>query len=191
MGIFFGRTEVKKVLLLGDSIRVNYQSSVQDKLSGLCEVVWPDENCRFAKYTLWCINDWIKSLGEPDFVHWNNGIWDIFRIDDDIGVFTEISEYIHDIRRIIQLLRKTKATIIWASTTPIIEPHPFCRNADIDIYNRTAAEVMINEKIPINDFNSMINENIKRYLCDDLVHLSNEGIEICAEKIAHSIKQFI
>jgi isoamyl acetate esterase len=182
---------MKKLLLLGDSIRMNYQNSVRDKLSGLCDVVWPEENCRFAKYTLWGINDWIKTLGEPDIVHWNNGIWDIYRIDDDIGVFTEISEYIHDIRRIIQLLRKTKATIIWASTTPIIDPYPFCRTADIDIYNRAAAEIMIKENISINDLNSAIKENIRLYLCDDQVHLSPEGIEICAEKVAGIIKQFL
>ena len=55
---------MKKVLLLGDSIRLSYQPHVKEKLSEIVEVVGAEENCRFAKYTLWGINTWINELGK-------------------------------------------------------------------------------------------------------------------------------
>lgn len=81
---------MKKVLLLGDSIRMSYQPYVRDKLDGIAEVIGPEENCRFAKFTLWGLQTWITSEKKSDIIHWNNGIWDIFRINDDIGIFSTL-----------------------------------------------------------------------------------------------------
>jgi hypothetical protein len=57
---------MKKILLLGDSIRQSYQSLVKEILSGKADVVWPEDNCRFAKYTLWYVNMWTDQFGKPD-----------------------------------------------------------------------------------------------------------------------------
>ena len=49
---------MKKVLLLGDSIRMGYDDYVKEELDGKCEVVYDaEDNGRFAAYTL---------AGEPD-----------------------------------------------------------------------------------------------------------------------------
>jgi hypothetical protein len=53
---------MKKVLLIGDSIRLGYQQFVQEGLRDRAEVVGPEDNGRFSKYTLWGINLWIKEL---------------------------------------------------------------------------------------------------------------------------------
>ena len=100
---------MKKVLLLGDSIRINYQDLVKEKLEGRAEVVSPESNCAFAKYTLCCLGGWLRELGNPDIVHWNNGIWDAcIRFEED-GPFTPIDEYLDTLRRILRELRKTGA----------------------------------------------------------------------------------
>ena len=39
---------MKKVLLLGDSIRMGYDKYVTEQLAGEAEVLFPSENCRFA-----------------------------------------------------------------------------------------------------------------------------------------------
>ena len=45
---------MKKVLLLGDSIRMGYDDYVKEELDGKCEVVYDaEDNGRFAAYTLW------------------------------------------------------------------------------------------------------------------------------------------
>ena len=43
---------MKKLLLLGDSIRENYQDAVTAALAGRAEVVHPTQNCASASYTL-------------------------------------------------------------------------------------------------------------------------------------------
>ena len=40
----------KKVMLIGDSIRMLYQDKVVELLGDNYEVVWPYENGRFCKY---------------------------------------------------------------------------------------------------------------------------------------------
>ena len=67
---------MKNVLLIGDSIRFGavsnpeYQTSnspgygryVKELLSGEANVYAPDDNCRFAQYTLRYLYDWSKDL---------------------------------------------------------------------------------------------------------------------------------
>lgn len=43
---------MKKILLIGDSIQQLYLPHVIQKLDGIAEVWGPEDNCRFAKYTL-------------------------------------------------------------------------------------------------------------------------------------------
>ncbi len=43
---------MKKVVLIGDSVRLGYDKYVKDALKGSAEVLYPQENCRFAEYVL-------------------------------------------------------------------------------------------------------------------------------------------
>ncbi len=40
---------MKKVLLIGDSIRMGYDKYVKDALNEVAEVYYPTENCRFSE----------------------------------------------------------------------------------------------------------------------------------------------
>lgn len=82
---------MKNIFLIGDSIRFGATNSpgygiyVKEKLDGIANVYAPNENCRFAQYTLRQLHDWVQKLdGESiDVVHWNNGLWDVLRVDGD------------------------------------------------------------------------------------------------------------
>lgn len=43
---------MKKIVLLGDSIRMGYDKYVRKSLEGSAEVFYPAENCRFTFYLL-------------------------------------------------------------------------------------------------------------------------------------------
>lgn len=182
---------MKKVLLLGDSIRISYQPSVKAKLDGIAEVVGPEENCRFAKYTLWNIAAWINQLGKPDIIHWNNGTWDLYHQHDAMGIFTPLEEYILYIKRVLKELRRTGATIIWAATTPVNAKSIVCKNSEIDKYNAEVARYMAAERIEINDLNKIIKDNIELYIGEDHLHLSKQGEEICAAAVAAAIRKHL
>ena len=74
---------MKNLLLLGDSIRMGYDSFVQEKLKGRMNVFFAEENGRFAQYTYRALSDWkgLLALPEIDVVHWNNGLWDVLHLN--------------------------------------------------------------------------------------------------------------
>ena len=77
---------MKKVLLIGDSIRQGYDKYVKKALADSCEVYYPNENCRFAQFVLRHLSDWKRefNLGDDvDAVHWNTGLWDTLVQYDD------------------------------------------------------------------------------------------------------------
>lgn len=182
---------MKKVLLLGDSIRLSYQSRVKELMEGKAEVFGPEENGRFAKYTLWNINLYLSFFGAPDIVHWNNGIWDTYTISEDIPIFTNLDEYLRDMRLILNEIRKKCPVVIFANTTPVREGF-LCNNNDrIDKYNKAIEKLMREESVPINDLNSLVKKNLDLYVGDDLLHLTQEGVEVCAKQVAHVISEYL
>ena len=68
---------MKKVVLLGDSIRLGYQPYLTELLKGRAEVGGIEDNGRFSLYTAWNVLAFLKATGsEADVIHWNNGLWD-------------------------------------------------------------------------------------------------------------------
>ena len=59
---------MKNIYLIGDSIRFGAAGSpgygiyVKEKLEGKANVYWPDENSRFASYTLRYLHEWAKKI---------------------------------------------------------------------------------------------------------------------------------
>lgn len=178
---------MKKVLLLGDSIRVAYQPLAAEKLRGVAEVAGPAENGRFAKFTLWYVDEWFAKFGTPDVIHWNNGLWDVYRHSADQGVFTPPDEYIVTLQRIVVQLKKTGASIIWATTTPVLPGHRHCRNADIDVYNEQAVAVMRAAAVIVNDLNALVKPHAATFIGDDCIHLTEAGNEACAAAVVQAI----
>lgn len=182
---------MKKVLLLGDSIRLNYMPMVCKNLYGRAEVFGPQDNCRFAKYTLCCLSDWLALCGgTPDIIHWNNGIWDITRFQNN-ECLTPLEHYVEDLSRILKVLRQTGAKIIFATSTPTREGNPIQFTADIARYNAAATRLMQNSGIQVNDLYSLVLPHIHEYICDDLVHLTKEGIKQVGNEVTGVIEAYL
>jgi len=179
---------MKKIMLIGDSIRLSYQQKVEMKLAGKAEIWGPEENCRFAKYTLWNCGQWFDMAGAPDIVHWNNGIWDMYKITSDGQPFTSLDEYIKTLERILEEWKSRNLPVIWAATTAV-KPNQFISNDIIDEYNTAAAELMLKEGILITDLNSVIKKDISSYISEDSIHLSDERINACADEVVKSINR--
>ena len=114
---------MKKIVLIGDSIRMGYDKYVKDALSGIAEVFYPSENCRFAEYVLRNVHEW-KNNGkwgdDVDLVHWNAGLWDVLELFGDEPL-TSISYYGEAIARIDKRLRMLfpKAKLVFATSTNV------------------------------------------------------------------------
>lgn len=191
---------VKKVLLLGDSIRMGYDSYVKELLQGECEVYYDDEdNGRFAAYTLWQANQFFKQYGKFDVVHWNNGYWDMNIEAPMTEPIHPVEEYLHFLKRIITEIRRNGAEIIFATTLPVISSGTATDNTGTGArvnysnewvleYNRAAKALMAEEGITVNDLYSLMEQDENYYKCPDSLHLTEEGYQICAQRAAEMIR---
>jgi len=182
---------MKKVLLLGDSIRLGYQPYVQAGLQGLAEVVGSEDNGRYSKYTLWGVNLWIKEFGTPDIVHWNNGLWDLHHEAPMVEALTSLEEYLENLKRIINELERTNATIIFATTIPVVPDAIGRSNAEIDRYNAAAVALMQSKNIAINDLNHLVKQDMDGNIGEDRLHLTTEGYKRCAGQVIDIVKQYL
>lgn len=183
---------MKTVLILGDSISMGYREYVKEALQGRAEVVYNEGNGCFSKWALWMANNWIRTNGAPDIVHWNSGIWDMMDEPPLQGRFSTVEEYSHNLSCMIQVLRTAGVQdIIFATTT---YPHPKKEGLDaatVAEYNARACELMEREGVAIDDLGSVVREKIEEYVCEDYLHLTEKGYRACAEKVTEAIESFL
>ncbi len=180
---------MKKVVLLGDSIRLNgYGPRMPELLGSEYEVYQPTENGMFAHYTMRNVMyGWHEDIKGADVIHWNNGLWDVCDLVGD-GPFTILEHYLSDLSRIADVLLSYSPQVIFATTTP---PRPEMWGHDIErikAYNTAAIELLTEKGVIINDLFTPVAADIYKYICDDLLHLSEEGIDMCAKLVADKIK---
>lgn len=190
---------MKNIFLIGDSIRVGAPGSpgygiyVKKKLEGRANVYAPTENCGLAQNTLRYLHEWAKPYeGQKiDIVHWNNGLWDLLRINGD-GPITPLDMYLSLLERIYNRIRQLfpEAKVIFALTTTVAEeiadPNFTRYNSEINQYNEAAAKLMLRLGADIDDLYSVAKE-FDMSMRVDWVHFSDEGSEILAD---HVIKSF-
>ena len=176
-----------KLSLLGDSIMFNnYGPVVEETLQNQFTVFRPDENCRFAAYTLRGLHEWKEGLAGSDIIHWNNGLWDTCDLFGD-GAFTPLDTYVETMVRIARLLKRITPNIIFATTTP---PSPKMWGHDqnrIRLYNQTVCQELIREGVRINDLFSLVLPKVEEYICEDQIHLSEAGNQACAKQVMDAI----
>lgn len=176
-----------KVTLIGDSLRQQYGPKVAEILKDEFEVWQPHENCRFAKYTLRGLFDWRNDMAGSDIVHWNNGHWDLCNLFGD-GPFSTEEEYIQNMLRILDILQTRHKVIIFATTSPVLKDG-YNTNAAVQRYNEIIVPLLQERGVIINDLHALIKSDLKRYMSADTIHLSEEGIKICAIQVAECIRE--
>ena len=187
---------MKNVLLLGDSIRFGappnspgYGVYVKEKLDGIANVFAPDDNCRFVQYTLRYIHNWATQVEAEkiDVIHWNNGLWDVLRLNGD-EIFTPKDIYVYYLERVYRVLRKLfpNAKIIFALSTSVIEewanPDFIRYNREIEQYNRKAMEVMAELGVEVNDLYT-VSSAFEDTMHSDWVHFGEEGSKRLADAV--------
>ena len=150
---------MKKILLIGDSIRLGYDKYVKDALDGVAEVYYPNDSARFSQYTLRYLTDWKTENGweaDIDLVHWNTGLWDVLEMfgESPISNPVQYGETIGKIQRQIKILFPN-AVQVFATNTSVIEekygPTRKRRNSVIEQYNKIAIEALSGTGCHIND----------------------------------------
>lgn len=188
---------MKKVVLLGDSIRFQYQNHVTKSLEDIAEIYAPEDSGRFAVYTMRYIYEWKNKGGwgeDIDLVHWNVGAWDVIYMYGEEEPLTSKEYYARMIKRISDVLHKffPKAQFVYTTITAVKEELYdewwFLRkNKTIKEYNDAAKKALEGTGTLINDLYEYTKDLPMSYYKDP-EHFSAEiGVPYLAEKVSDII----
>ena len=190
---------MKKILLLGDSIRMGYEEYVKQSFDGVVDVYFPNVNCAFAQNMLRYLNIWKNEQKIPDdidLVHFNVGLWDVLRIYDD-GTLTSPEYYAEILPRIIKRIKILfpKAKIVFALSTNVYEEGykttpPYARlNADVEKFNKIAVDVLTPLGVFINDLYAITKDLPADSSCrSDMTHFNtDDGVNLLGGQVTKTI----
>jgi len=186
-------TPLPRVVLVGDSIRMGYAPIVARLLDGKAIVVSAKPNGEDSGNVLRNLDEWVIKE-KPAVVHLNAGLHDLKLTDK--GYQVPLAEYEKNLKAIIERIRKeTKATVVFGTTTPIIDKLHAERKAgfdrfeaDVQKYNVAAVSVMKQAGVPIDDLHTLVESRGRdKVMGPDGTHYTQEGYEILAAAVTESI----
>ena len=108
-----------RYLFIGDSISGNYDRALRTALKGKLNIYHPPTNCGPVRKGVENIVQWLGAYDQPglgwDVISFNFGQWDSANTK---------SRYQEDLEKVIAELKKTKAKLIFVTTTPIPGGYP-------------------------------------------------------------------
>lgn len=186
---------MKKVLLIGDSIRMGYQPIVVVALGGVADVGGPTQNGGDSSTVLAHLDEWVIAQ-QPDIVHMNAGLHDIKREFGARENQVPLARYRQNLETIFARVHdETEATLIWAKTTPVNERWHHERKgfdrfeADVQAYNDAALALAAKMRVAVDDLTRAVLEGGGNALLnDDGVHLTPRGYNLLGKTVAACIR---
>ena len=168
------KSDLPRVLLIGDSICNQYRDEVKTALAGRAYVTF------FA--TSKCLNDtsYLRTLEffldeyAYDVIHFNNGLHSLG--SDRVNWEKNLRAALHLIQR-----KVPKAKVIWAQSTPLKSPELTARAKEL---NAIAARVMAEEKIPVDDLFARMDPLERETYWSDTYHYKKEGVQILGKAVS-------
>ena len=182
-----------RVVLVGDSIRMGYAPMVAKQLDGKAIVISPTPNGEDSGNVLRNLDEWVIRE-KPDVVHINAGLHDLKRKGTTYQV--PLVEYEKNLKAILERIQKgTKAKVVFATTTPILDHRHAQRKAgfdrfeaDVQKYNAAAISIMRQAGVPVNDLHKVVEDGGKDTLLGgDGTHYTQDGYERLAAVVTDSI----
>lgn len=176
-----------RVLLIGDSISIGYTAPVRELLKDKANVHRILTNGGPTINGLAHLDEWLGA-GKWDVIHFNFGLHDI-KIGEGGKRQVPLEEYGRNLREIVTRLNRTKARLIWASTTPVpagrVDPPRV--SGDVPAYNLVAKEIMTEGGIPIDDLYTFVMPLVENIQLPVNVHYTDEGYRRLAGPVSASI----
>ncbi len=189
--------KLPRVLLIGDSISIGYTLNVRDLLNGQANVHRPPMNCGPTTRGLKHLDAWLGD-GRWDVIHFNWGLHDLKYMGPGgenaanpaaKGSARQVDpkQYEANLETLVSRLKKTKANLIWCSTTPVPAGAKGRMVGDALKYNAIAARIAIKQKIAIDDLYAFAKLRLVEIQHPADVHFTAKGSKQLAALVAASI----
>ena len=134
-----------------------------------------------------------------DIIHFNVGLHDIARHDEEGECAVPLEEYARNLRAIVEGLRAgPPVELVWASTTPVLdeqhrrEKRFIRRDADVRDYNRAAAAVMRELHVAEHDlYQAVMRAGVQEAIGPDGVHPTEAGREVLAAAVSDLLGEML
>lgn len=182
-----------KVLLIGDSIRMDYGKIVIERLKDQVTVISPTENGGDSANVIKNLDKWLTE--KPALVTLNAGLHDIRFKDGKHQVPPEAYE--KNLKEIVAKIRASGARVVFFTTTPINDEQHRARkagfertDATVKKYNEIATKVMKAENVPVVDlYDVVIKAGQKKIQKSDGTHFQPQGSLALGSAVANTILQ--
>ncbi|CAN5488938.1 SGNH/GDSL hydrolase family protein [soil metagenome] len=194
---------MKKIVLIGDSIRLGYAPTVRDELHSIAEVWAPEPNSQHSVNVILHFNEWVLKTA-PDIVHMNAGLWDIRKVlPNDTANVVPLARYRENVALLLRLAREnSKAKFIWATMTPIDQEQCITAHAaiglirrvatDVALYNAAAVEECRAAGVEVNDLHQFVlDHNPAAIRTADGVHYTPEGYALLGKQVAAVVRKHV
>jgi len=194
------RPDLPRVLLVGDSISIGYTVQTRALLKGKANLRRVPTNAGHTGMGIAGLPKWLKKLGgEWDVIYFNWGLWDLCyrdpksknqgRRDKFNGTLTHnLEQYTANLGQLVTELKKTKAKLIFATTTPVPAGELGRRVGDDLKYNAAAVTLMQKHHVAINDLHAVMAGKMNEYgKKSGDVHFTEKGSRLLARQVAKAI----
>jgi len=194
-----------RVLVIGDSISMNYHESAKAALKGIANYHRIESNSGPSDRGVACAELWLGNHTKPglhwDLIQFNHGLHDLKQPydaeTDQWGPHqVTLDDYKQNLEKIIQTLKQSGAILAWCTTTPVPNDSQgrFARRKDEDlVFNAAAREVISRHPdIRIHDLNTFIRQTntFDEWRQGSDVHFwRQEDAQSVGEEVARLIKK--
>jgi len=166
--------QLPRVLVIGDSISMNYHRTTKAELDGIANYYRIESNSGPSDRGVVCVELWLGDYEQKglhwDLIQFNHGLHDLKQLyNEESGTYgtyqVAIEDYKKNLEREIAIMKKTGAKLMWCATTPVPNNSSgrwggvaMGRRKDEDlVFNRAALEVISRHpEIMVNDLNGFI-----------------------------------
>ena len=178
-----------RVLVIGDSISIDYTLPVREILASEANIHRVPINAGPTPRGIENVDSWLGD-GRWDTIHFNWGLHDLRRMFDGLPQ-VDVATYRRNLERLVGRLEETRASLIWASTTPVpaVPVTPQSVPSDVPRYNEAAIEVMARRSMTVNDLYSYAVPRLNKLQRAGDVHFTAEGSLALARVVARAIRR--
>jgi hypothetical protein len=190
-----------KVLVIGDSISMNYHESAKSALLGIAEYQRIPDNGGSTVFGLQNIDKWLAAKPTWDVIQFNHGLHDLktpYLADSQSWgpPMVSLEDYKANLEKEIAILKKTGARLIWCTTTPVQNDNKTASSRQKGAslaYNAAALEVLKSHpKILITDLHSTVSQSPvfdKWRTGNDVHYYTKEEQAILGQAVATTIRK--